>query len=71
MENQWKDLNDTLDDRARAGKERSEQQMTYDHLRDKIMQWLTATETTIERFQPVALDQEYLRRQYEDLKVGH
>ncbi|MCL4115460.1 UNVERIFIED_CONTAM: hypothetical protein GTU68_053574, partial [Idotea baltica] len=68
LEGQWKDLNDVLDDRAKAGKERSEQQTAYEQLRDKTMRWLETTETTIERFLPVAVDQDILKKQYDDLK---
>lgn len=70
MESQWKELNETLDERARNGKERSEQLLAYEQLRDRCMQWLTTTENTMDNFRPVGLEQEIVRKQTEDLKVG-
>lgn len=70
MEGQWRELNETLDERARNGKERSEQLLAYEQLRDRCMQWLTTTESTMENFRPVGLEQEIVRKQTEDLKVS-
>ncbi|XP_042210424.1 microtubule-actin cross-linking factor 1-like isoform X40 [Homarus americanus] len=68
LEGQWKELNDTLDERARNGKERSEQLLAYEQLRDRCTQWLTTTENTLDNAQPVGLDQEVVKRQVDDLK---
>ena len=70
MEGQWKELNETLDERARNGKERSEQLLAYEQLRDRCIQWLTTTENVLDNVQPVGLEQEIVRKQTEDLKVS-
>ena len=69
MEGQWKDLNDTLDDRARSGKERSEQLIAYEQLRDKVIQWLTTTENNLDNILPVGLEMDIVKKQFEELKV--
>ncbi|KAK8744691.1 hypothetical protein OTU49_000570 [Cherax quadricarinatus] len=68
LEGQWKELGDTLDERARNGKERSEQLLAYEQLRDRCTQWITTTENTLDSSQPVGLEQEIIRKQVEDLK---
>ncbi|XP_071543036.1 uncharacterized protein shot isoform X14 [Panulirus ornatus] len=68
LEGQWKELNDTLDERARNGKERSEQLQAYEQLRDRCIQWLATTENTLDNAQPVGLEQEIVKKQIEDLK---
>lgn len=70
MEGQWRELNDTLDERARNGKERSEQLLAYEQLRDRCIQWLTTTENMLDNVRPVGLEQEIVRKQTEDLKVS-
>lgn len=71
LEGQWKELNDALDDSARAGKERSEQLVAYESARNKLMQYLTTTENTIDNMPMVGLEQEIVKNQTEDLKVSH
>ncbi|KAK8388090.1 hypothetical protein O3P69_020169 [Scylla paramamosain] len=68
LEGQWKELNDVLDERARNGKERSEQLLAYEQLRDRCIQWLTTTENMLDNVQPVGLEQEIVKKQTEDLK---
>ena len=70
LEGQWKDLNDALDDSARAGKERSEQMVAYESARDKLLQYLNTTENTLERLHPVGLEQEIVKIQTEEMKVS-
>lgn len=69
LESQWKELSDTLDERARNGKERSEQLLAYEQMRDRCTQWLTTTENTLDNIQPVGLEQDIVKKQTEDLKV--
>ncbi|KAK3864233.1 hypothetical protein Pcinc_030068 [Petrolisthes cinctipes] len=68
LEGQWKELNDTLDERARNGKERSEQLLAYEQLRDRCIQWLNTTENTLDNIRPVGLEQEIVKKQTEELK---
>ncbi|CAL4125335.1 unnamed protein product, partial [Meganyctiphanes norvegica] len=68
LESQWKELNDTLDDRAKSGRERSEQLIAYEQLRDKVLQWLTTTENTMDNTQSVGLEQDIVKKQLDDLK---
>lgn len=71
LEGQWKELNDTLDERARNGKERSEQLLAYEQLRDRCTQWLTTTENILDNAQAVGLETEIVKRQNEELKVRY
>ncbi|XP_047739188.1 dystonin [Hyalella azteca] len=68
LESQWKDLNDVLDDSARAGKERSEQMVAYEAARNKLMQYLTTTENILDTMPAVGLEQEIVKNQTEELK---
>ncbi|MPC08705.1 Dystonin [Portunus trituberculatus] len=68
LEGQWKELNDVLDERARNGKERSEQLLAYEQLRDRCIQWLTTTENMLDNAQPVGLEQDIVKKQTDDLK---
>lgn len=70
LEGQWKELNDVLDERARNGKERSEQLLAYEQLRDRCIQWLTTTENMLDNAQPVGLEQDIVKKQTDDLKVS-
>ena len=70
LEGQWKDLNDALDDSARAGKERSEQMVAYEAARDLLLQYLNTTENILDNMHPVALDVDVVKNQSEQLKVG-
>lgn len=68
MEGQWKDLNTLLDEKQRLSKQRSEQLIAFESLRDQVLDWLNKMEIKITRLEPVAVEQETLKHQNDELK---
>lgn len=68
MENQWRNLNNLLDEKQRLSKQRSEHQNAYESLREQVNDWLMRKETQIARLEVVAVDVEVLKNQNEELK---
>lgn len=71
LDNQWKELNNLLDEKQRLSKSRAEQLSAYEKLRDQVIDWLSRTETRVTRLHPVAVDLEILKKQTEELKPIH
>lgn len=70
MENQWKDLNQILDEKQRVSKLRSEQLLAYEKLRDQVLIWLHNNEIRVNNFETVAVEMEILKKQIDELKVS-
>lgn len=68
LESQWKDLNALLDEKQKLSKQRSEQLVAYEKLRDQVLEWLQSTENKVARLEPIAIDIETLKRQNEEIK---
>ncbi|KAK5647774.1 hypothetical protein RI129_002666 [Pyrocoelia pectoralis] len=68
MENQWKELNNLLDEKHKLSLQRAEQLNIYEALRLQVTEWLTKTETKVVRLEIVAVDMETLRLQNDELK---
>lgn len=68
MENQWRNLNNLLDEKQRLSKQRSEHQNAYEALREQVTDWLTRKENHISRLEIVAVDIDVLKNQHEELK---
>lgn len=69
LENLWKDLNISLEEKQKASRARAEQLNAYERLRDSVLDWLNNFETRVNRLEVVALDLNILKRQSDDLKV--
>lgn len=68
MESQWKDLNTLLDEKQKLSRQRTEQLMAYETLRDQVIDWLTKMEIKLSRLEPVAVETETLKHQNEEMK---
>lgn len=56
LENLWKELNLHLDEKQRLGKQRTEQLVAYEKLRDQVIVWLNNFENRVEKLEPIAVD---------------
>ncbi|XP_028131989.1 microtubule-actin cross-linking factor 1 isoform X36 [Diabrotica virgifera virgifera] len=68
LENQWKQLDNLLEEKARLSKLRAEQQSNYEALRQKVNDWLSKMETKVSRLEAVAVHLDTLKKQNEELK---
>ncbi|XP_049817745.1 dystonin isoform X11 [Aethina tumida] len=68
MENQWRELNNILDEKAKLSKLRSEQMNAYELLREQVLDWLSKMENKVARLDIVAVDLDTLKKQAEELK---
>lgn len=68
LENLWKELNNHLDEKQRLGKQRTEQLVAYEKLRDQVIVWLNNFENRVEKLEPIAVDVEIVKKQTEQLK---
>ncbi|XP_066142738.1 microtubule-actin cross-linking factor 1 isoform X44 [Euwallacea fornicatus] len=68
MENQWRELENLMEEKTKLSKLRAEQQNAYESLRDQVLEWLTRTETKIARLNVVAVHLDTLRQQNDELK---
>ncbi|XP_072387789.1 microtubule-actin cross-linking factor 1 isoform X30 [Diabrotica undecimpunctata] len=68
LENQWKQMDNLLEEKARLSKLRAEQQSNYEALRQKVNDWLSKMETKVSRLEAVAVHLETLKKQNEELK---
>ncbi|XP_023287984.1 dystonin isoform X25 [Orussus abietinus] len=71
LESQWKELGNLLEEKQRLSRSRAEQLSAYEKLKDQVVDWLTRTESKVQRLQPVAVDLEKLKKQVEELKPVH
>ncbi|XP_076320054.1 microtubule-actin cross-linking factor 1-like isoform X9 [Tachypleus tridentatus] len=69
LEQQWKDLGDSLTEKQRAGKTRAQQQFAYETLRAKVLEWLANIENRVEELNVVAIDQNVLQQQAAETKL--
>ncbi|XP_043245138.1 dystonin-like isoform X38 [Amphibalanus amphitrite] len=68
LEGQWAELQELLDERLREGRTRSDSLSAYERLREDVLTWLTRMESSIDSLQPVAVDQDLLKKQSDELK---
>ncbi|XP_035712122.1 microtubule-actin cross-linking factor 1 isoform X8 [Folsomia candida] len=68
LENQWRDLTGSLDEKSKLGKTRVEALNAYEKLRDQVQKWLTSMESRVNSFQSVAVDVELIKQQEIELK---
>ena len=69
LESQWSELQELLDERLREGRTRSDSLNAYEKLKEDVLTWLTRMESSIDSLQPVAVDQDLLKKQSDELKV--
>ncbi|XP_063369716.1 dystonin [Cydia amplana] len=68
LENAWRDFNTSLEEKQKLSKQRADQLSQYETLRAQVLEWLQSFENRVGRLQPVALDQEVLKQQADELR---
>uniref|UniRef100_A0A1I8PMG8 Uncharacterized protein n=1 Tax=Stomoxys calcitrans TaxID=35570 RepID=A0A1I8PMG8_STOCA len=68
LESQWRNINISLDEKAKLSKQKAEHQVAYESLKDQVLSWLASTETRISGLAPVAIDLDKIRQQNDELK---
>ncbi|XP_073814040.1 dystonin-like protein short stop isoform X40 [Musca autumnalis] len=68
LESQWRNINVSLDEKTKLSKQKAEQQVAYESLKDQVLSWLASTEARISGLAPVAVDLEKIRQQNDELK---
>ena len=68
LEMQWKELTAVIDQSLKDGKARLDQLHSYEKLRDQVLEWLSRNESRVDAMEPVAVDENILKKQTEELK---
>ncbi|XP_065369782.1 dystonin isoform X19 [Calliphora vicina] len=68
LESQWRNINITIEEKAKLSKQKAEHQVAYEGLKDQVLSWLASMETRISGLSPVAVDLDKIRQQHEELK---
>ncbi|KQS62694.1 uncharacterized protein Dere_GG22462, isoform AD [Drosophila erecta] len=68
LESQWRNINISIDERAKLSKQKAEQQLAYEGLKDQVLSWLASTEARVNGLPPVAIDLDRIKQQHDELK---
>lgn len=68
LENQWKNLDISITEKAKLSKQRAEQHIAYENLKNQVLAWLNSIENRTNALSPVAVDLNLINRQVEELK---
>ncbi|XP_033156682.1 dystonin isoform X9 [Drosophila mauritiana] len=68
LESQWRNINISIDERAKLSKQKAEQQLAYEGLKDQVLSWLASTEARVNGLPPVAIDLDRIKQQNDELK---
>lgn len=68
LENQWRGLDSTLDEKAKLSKQKSEHLIAYEGLKDQVLSWLSSIEARTNALAPAAVDLDLIRQQTEELR---
>ncbi|XP_017864919.1 PREDICTED: dystonin isoform X43 [Drosophila arizonae] len=68
LESQWRNVNISIDERAKLSKQKAERRQAYESLKDEVLSWLTSTEGRVNALAPVAIDLDKIRQQNDELK---
>ncbi|XP_049307093.1 dystonin isoform X17 [Bactrocera dorsalis] len=68
LENLWRSIHVTLDEKNKLSKLKVEQKVQYEELKEKVISWLSEMEVVISKMSPIALDLKKIREQHEELK---
>ncbi|XP_032293273.1 microtubule-actin cross-linking factor 1 isoform X45 [Drosophila virilis] len=68
LESQWRNINISIDERAKLSKQKAERQLAYESLKNEVLSWLTNTEGRVNGLAPVAIDLDKIRQQHDELK---
>ena len=70
LEQNWRDLEDTLSDKRKEAGMREEQSSRFEDMKDSVLRWLTYMENRIDDLEPVAIDFEMIEKQIEEIEVS-
>ena len=68
LEEKWKELVDILGERQASNRARKQSLNAYEALREQVYMWLQKMEQRVEELEPLAVDQDMLTKQMNDLK---
>ncbi|XP_058067025.1 microtubule-actin cross-linking factor 1 isoform X1 [Anopheles bellator] len=68
LENLWKTMDTTLEEKLKLSKQKAEQLHAYEDLKEQVLSWLTSIETRTNNLAPVAVDVEAIKYQIEELR---
>lgn len=68
LENQWRNLDTSLDEKARLSKQKAEHLTAYENIKDQVLGWLSSIETRTNALAPVAVDLDVIKKQVDELK---
>ncbi|XP_054739781.1 dystonin isoform X15 [Anastrepha obliqua] len=68
LENLWRSINITLDEKSKLSKLKAEQEVKYENMKEDVMSWLTQMEGLLNKMSPVAIDLKVIRQQHDELK---
>ncbi|XP_065091709.1 dystonin isoform X9 [Ochlerotatus camptorhynchus] len=68
LENAWKNLDVTLEEKLKLSKQKAEQLNAYEDLKDQVLVWLSSIETRTNNMAPVSVDVETIKYQIEEVK---
>nr|XP_017106609.2 uncharacterized protein LOC108131974 isoform X23 [Drosophila bipectinata] len=68
LESQWRNINISIDEKAKLSKQKAEQQLAYEGLKDQVLSWLASTEARVNGLPPVAIDLDRIKQQHDELK---
>ncbi|XP_053967039.1 microtubule-actin cross-linking factor 1 isoform X18 [Anastrepha ludens] len=68
LENLWRSINITLDEKSKLSKLKAEQEVKYENMKEDVMSWLNQMEGLLNKMSPVAIDLKVIRQQHDELK---
>ena len=68
LEEKWRELGDIIGERQNSNRARKQSLNAYEALREQVNTWLAKMERRLESFDPVAVEQDTLSKQANDLK---
>lgn len=68
LENLFKNIDTTLEDKLKLSKQKAEQLNAYESLKEQVLRWLTVTENRVNNLHAVAVDLNIIKNQAEELK---
>lgn len=68
LENQWKNLDTSISEKAKLTKQRAEHHTAYENLKNQVLSWLSSIENRTNSLSPVAVDLNIITRQVDELK---
>ncbi|XP_058116978.1 dystonin isoform X1 [Anopheles coustani] len=68
LENLWKTMDTTLEEKLKLSKQKAEQLHAYEDLKEQVLVWLSSIETRTNNLAPVAVDVDAIKYQIEEVR---